>query len=265
MPTPPYRPDLRNRVLNGDTTFGCWLTLASPLTAEIVGSAGFDWALIDLEHGSGTESEAAGQIVALAAARAASLVRVESGLRQRAGAVLDLGAAGVMFPRIENAATAGTAVAALRYPPRGTRGIAAGVRATGHGADFDTYREWAAEGVLGIVQVETLSILEELDAVAAIDGVDVLFVGPKDLSAALGVFGQFEHPDYLAALNAVANACHRQGKCAGILLNHPGELPAHRELGYRFLGCGSDGGFVTAGARRTAQALHAAIAGRDAS
>lgn len=249
------RPDLRQRIQRGETTFGCFLTLASPLTAEIAGAAGYDWVLIDLEHGSGTESEALYQIQALSATRAASLVRVESGVRQRAGAVLDMGAVGVMFPRIEDAAEAEQAVAGLRYPPDGIRGIAAGTRAAGHGVDLDGYRRWALDGIVGMVQVETLPMLDCLDEVAAIEGVDVLFVGPKDLSAALGVFGQFDHADYLAALEAVAAASRRHGKCAGIMLNSPAELQAHQEMGYRFFACGSDSGFISTGMRQTVAAL----------
>lgn len=258
------RPELRQRILNGETTIGCFLTLASPLTAEIAGAAGYDWVLIDLEHGSGTESEAMGQIQALSATGAASLVRVESDVRQRAGAVLDMGAAGVMFPRIEDADAARLAVAGLRYPPHGVRGIAANVRAACHGADLDGYRAWAVEGIVGIVQVETRPMLGCLEDVAAIEGVDVLFVGPKDLSAALGLFGQFDHPDYLQALEVVSAACRKHGKCAGIMLNNPGELQAHLEMGYRFLGYGSDAGFVVNGMSQTVRKLRAALAEEEA-
>jgi len=250
---------LRGRILEGETTFGCWLTLGSPLTAELVGEAGYDWALVDLEHGAGTEREALVQIQALGATRAAPLVRVESSARQRAGRVLDMGAAGVMFPRIECADEARAAAAALRYPPEGERGVASGCRAAGFGSDFDRYREWAESGILGVLQVENEPILSCLDEVAAIDGVDVLFVGPKDLSAALGVFGQLDHPRFLEALEAVVAACRNHGKSPGILFAPAEELPTYHDMGFRFLACGSDAGFVTGGARNTVAALHAAL------
>jgi 4-hydroxy-2-oxoheptanedioate aldolase len=246
---------LRERILEGETTFGCWLTLGSSITAELVGAAGYDWALIDLEHGAGTESEALGQIQALGATRAAPLVRVESSARQRAGRVLDLGAEGVMFPRIERADEARQAASALQYPPQGNRGVAAGTRATRFGSDFDRYREWAAKGIVGIVQVETEPILSCLEEVASVAGVDVLFVGPRDLSAALDVLGQLDHPRFLEALAAVLAACRKHGKSAGILFAEPSELPAYHEMGFRFLACGSDGGFVTGKARGTVAAL----------
>jgi 4-hydroxy-2-oxoheptanedioate aldolase len=247
---------LRGRVLDGETTFGCWLTLGSSVTAELVGAANYDWALIDLEHGAGTESEALGQIQALGSTLTAPLVRVESSARQRAGRVLDLGAEGVMYPRIESADEARRAAAALQYPPKGNRGVAAGTRVARFGADFDRYREWAATGIVGVVQVETEPILSCLEEVASVDGVDVLFVGPRDLSAALGVFGQFDHPKYLEALAAVVAACRAHGKSPGILLGQPEDLPNYHEMGFRFLACGSDAGFVTGGARQTVTALH---------
>lgn len=253
------RTKLRQRILDGETTLGCWLTLGSALTAESIGRAGFDWALVDLEHGAGTESEAVAQLRALVGTDAAPLVRVESSARQRAGRVLDFGAAGVMFPRVESADEVQLAAAALRYPPAGVRGLAAGPPATGLGADFDRYREWAASGIVGIVQVETVPVLDCLDDVAAIDGVDVLFVGPKDLSMSLGVFGEFDHPSYVEALEAVAAACLRHGKCAGILLDRPDQFATYHGKGFRFLGCGSDGGFVSAGAVRTLAALQEAV------
>ncbi len=246
---------LRDRALNGDTTLGCWLALGSSLTAEAIGNAGFDWALIDLEHGNGTESEAIHQMQALAATPAASLVRVESDARQRAGRVLDLGAHGVMIPRIETAEQARVAASALRYPPQGVRGLAAGGRAAGYGADFERYLEWANDGILGIIQIETETIMSSLDEVASIDGVDVLFVGPKDLSAALGVFGQFDNRTYLDAIEAVVKACRKHGKAAGILLGQAADFAPHHDMGFRFIGCGSDAGFVSGGAATTMSAL----------
>ncbi len=251
--------NLRERVLEGETTFGCWLTLGSSITAELVGAAGFDWALIDLEHGAGTEREALGQIHALGPTPAVPLVRVESCARQRAGRVLDLGAEGVMFPRIERADEARQAASALRYPPQGDRGIAAGTRVARFGSDFDRYRDWAATGILGIVQVETEPILSCLEEVASVEGVDVLFVGPRDLSAALGIFGQLDHPRFLEALAAVVAACRNYGKSPGILFAQTSELPAYHEMGFRFLACGSDAGFVTGGARQTVAALNEAL------
>lgn len=253
---------LRQRALDGDTTFGCWLTMGSSPVAEIAGAAGFDWVLIDLEHGSGKESDLLTQFQALAATPAAPLVRVESLERQRAGAALDMGASGIMFPRIETIEDAQRAAASLRYPPDGVRGLAGGHRAAGYGTSLDSYREWATENIVGIAQVETTPVLECLNEVAALDGIDVLFVGPKDLSNALGIFGQFDHPRYVETLNAVVAACRDHGKAAGILLDDPGQFETMYELGFRFIGCGADTGFLGNGARSTAAALQEQLTAR---
>jgi 4-hydroxy-2-oxoheptanedioate aldolase len=254
---------LREKVLGGDTTFGCWLILGSSITAELIGDAGFDWVLIDLEHGAGTETAALHQLEALGATPAAPLVRVESPSRIRANRVLDLGAEGVMFPRIETAQDAREAAAWLKYPPEGTRGVAGNVRAARCGVDFDRYKVWAADGILGIVQIETEAVLGCLNEVAAIDGVDVLFVGPNDLSASLGIHGQWDHRRYLEALDAVVASCRTYGKAPGILLRRPEDLAQYHDLGFRFVGCGSDGTFVNSGARRTLTALKGMLKGND--
>jgi 4-hydroxy-2-oxoheptanedioate aldolase len=250
---------LRRRILDGETTLGCWLTLGSSVTAQLAGAAGFDWVLIDLEHGAGTESQALHQLEALGSTPAAPLVRVESPSRLRANRVLDLGAVGVMFPRVETVDEARIAASSLRYPPEGGRGVAGSIRAAGFGADFKRYKEWAADGIVGVVQVETRGILDCLDDVAAVGAIDVLFVGPNDLSASLGVHGQWEHPTYTGALEAVVKACRDHGKAAGILIQHPEVFSRYHDMGFRFVGCGSDSGWVVGGARRTLEALLATL------
>src|SRR5690554_4091895 len=123
--------NLKSRIINGETVNGCWLNLGSPLTAEIVGMAGFDWVLIDLEHGSGSEKDLLHQLQALQHTPATPIVRVESAERQRIHRALDMGAAGVMCPRVHHVEEATAVARALRYPPSGVRGVAKMVRATG--------------------------------------------------------------------------------------------------------------------------------------
>jgi 4-hydroxy-2-oxoheptanedioate aldolase len=129
------------------------------------------------------------------------------------------------------------------------------VRAARFGADFEAYRAASKDALVGIVQIETKEILAELDAVAAIDGVDVLFVGPLDLSLALGTYDQPDHPRFLEAVGATAAAARKAGKAAGVLLRSPEEFPTYHELGFRLIACGSDSGFVSSGARNTAESL----------
>ena len=236
---------------------GCWLNLGSSVTAEIVGAAGFDWVLIDLEHGAGSEKDVLHQLQALEHTPAAPIIRVESSERQRFHRVLDMGAEGIMCPRVGNVEEAKKVVSALRYPPDGSRGVAKMVRATGFGQHFTEYHQNAKDDILGIVQIETLEVLDHLDAMAALDGVDVLFIGPADLSMALGHFGDFEHPQFKEALKATVSAAEKAGKATGILLFNPDDFSTYHEMGIRVIACGADATFVANGARQMAQRLNA--------
>lgn len=246
---------IKERIYNGETLLGCWLNLGSSLTSEIVGLAGFDWALIDIEHGAGFESQILHQLQALEHTPAAPIVRVESYQRQRFHRVLDLGAEGIMCPRIYTPADVEQAVKAIRYQPEGARGVAKMIRAARFGADFENYYADQKKNLVCVVQIETKEILDHLDTVAAADGVDVLFVGPTDLSIALGVYGQLDHPKFINAIKATADAAAKEAKAAGILLKNADEFQKYYDFGYRFIACGSDGVFVQNGARKTAERL----------
>ena len=229
--------------------FGCWLNLGSSLTAEMVGLAGFDWALIDLEHGAGEEKDVLAQLQSLEHTPAAAIVRVESSERQRIHRVLDLGAEGIMCPHVNDAAEAAGVVNSMFYPPDGSRGVAKMVRASGFGKNFAAYAGTAKETLVGMVQIETPEALHHLDDIAAVDGVDVLFIGPADLTMSLGIFGQFDHPLFLDALKATVNAAQKAGKATGILLFNPDDVPAYYKMGIHVIACGADGSFVAEGAR----------------
>ena len=244
--------NLKQRLLNGETLNGCWLNLGSAVTAEIVGLSGFDWVLIDLEHGAGSESTTLSQIQALEHTSAGVIVRAESTEPQRIHRVLDMGAEGVMCPKVRNAEEALKVVKGLHYPPFGNRGVAKMVRATQFGLNFNDYYAKSREQILGIVQIETTEVLNHLDEVAAIDGVDVLFIGPADLSMELGIFGQFEHPLFVEVLTNIVGAAKRAGKAAGILFFNPDDYQRYHNLGIRFLACGADATFVAEGARNMA-------------
>jgi 4-hydroxy-2-oxoheptanedioate aldolase len=249
--------NLKKRLRQGETLHGCWLNLGSPLTAEIVGLSGFDWVLIDLEHGVGTEKDVLCLLQAMEHTPAASVIRVESKHRQRIHRVLDLGAEGIMCPRINNPEEAREVVSGLHYPPEGKRGVAKMVRATGFGQNFGNYYRDAKENILGIVQIETAGAMEHLDEIAELDGVDVLFIGPADLTMELGIFGQFEHPVYRDAVKAIVNAAGKAGKAAGILFFDPGDYNTYHDLGIRMIACGADATFVSDGARKMAAKLKA--------
>ncbi|HUQ78017.1 MAG TPA: aldolase/citrate lyase family protein [Patescibacteria group bacterium] len=254
----PFDHSFRDRTLSGETLFGLFLDLAAPASAELCAAAGYDWLLVDLEHGAGTEADLLGLLHAIEVGGAAApLVRPQSGERIRIGRALDMGARGIMVPRLDSAAQAREAVTFLRYPPDGNRGVATRVRGAGLGAVGHAEVKRLNERVVGIIQIESVGGLRDADAIAAIDGVDVLFVGPADLSHSLGIPGQFQHPDYAAALERVVGACRDHGKAAGILVYDTAVVPRHLELGFTFVGIGADAAFVADGAARDLAAVRA--------
>ncbi len=249
--------NLKNRLKAGEALNGCWLNLGSALTAEIVGSAGFDWALIDLEHGAGNEKDLLHQLQALESSNSAVVVRVESEARQRIHRVLDFGAEGVMCPHIDTADQARAVVNGLRYPPHGGRGVAKMVRATGFGKNFGEYSKNANDNIVGIVQIETPEAIEHAYEIADIDGIDVLFIGPGDLTMSLGIFGQFDHPLFLDGVKATIAAAQKAGKASGILLSNPDDYDRFYNMGMRMIACGADATFVAEGSRAMAAKLDA--------
>ena len=260
----PPRPDLRGRVLAGEPTIGLWVNSNSIVSAEIVARAGFDWALVDLEHGMLTEADLLAHLLAIQATPTAALVRVASSERMRIGRVLDFGADGLMFPRLETAAEVVQALSWMRYPPAGIRGVAAGTRGAGYSTVPHAEIRTLNDRILGVFQVESPLAVAAADQLAAIDGVDVLFVGPADLSHAMGIPGEFTNPDFVAALDHVAAVARAHGKGAGMLVRDAAEVAGYHARGFTFLGIGSDSGLVATGARTQLAAARAALAGPSA-
>lgn len=248
--------NIKEKLSAGEAVHGCWLNSGSAINAEIVGKVGFDWVLIDLEHGIGTENNLVNQLQALNGSPAFKIVRVEALVRQRVSRVLELGAEGVLFPQIQDYREAKQAISFMRYPPDGRRGMAGMTRATDFGQSFEEYYKGCKDNMLGVIQIETLESLNHLDEIASIDGVDVLFVGPADMSLALGIFNQFDHPKYIETLERVRDAASKAGKATGTLLRHAGEYETYYNLGYRMIGCGADSVFVLRGALDMVQDLN---------
>jgi 4-hydroxy-2-oxoheptanedioate aldolase len=244
-PSPLDRGRLRARLAAGEATLGTFLGAASPVCAEACAAAGVDWLLLDLEHGSGGEEQVRDVVPAAGAYGVPTLVRVESGARIRIGRVLDLGAAGVMLPRMDTAAEVREAVRHLRYPPEGDRGVATYNRACRFALDPGALAR-AGQEVLGVVQIESASAVEQVEQIAAIDGVDVLFVGPQDLSFNLGVPFELGSPTYLAALRRVRDAAERHGKACGLLVGDGAAAAARHVEGWRFVAVGSDATLLAA-------------------
>ncbi len=243
----------RNR-LKTDLLAGTFLNLGSSCAVEIAADLGFDWLLIDLEHGSGSFADLRAMLLACRGSVSSPIVRIRSVDSDSVKFALDSGAAGIMFPFVNSAEEAKRAVQFMKYPPMGTRGVAAVIRATTYGRDSVAYLNEANDKTLTVVQIETGQGVESADAIAAVKGVDVLFVGPMDLSVNLGCPGDFTQPHFIEALKQVIAACHKHGKVAGIL-SRPQLVKQHVELGFRFLALGSDGTAVATGLKQSLDAM----------
>ena len=246
----------KERLRAGELLVGCFVNTGSPVAAEICAGSGFDWLLFDLEHGSATEAGLLPQLQAVAASGVTPIVRVEANERPRFGKALDLGVEGVMVPRIGGAADAARAVSHLRYPPAGDRGVALLNRAGGYGERGRENVETFDQRVVGVVQIEGEQAVAEADAIAAVEGVDCLFVGQSDLTQALWIFQQTDHERYVSAVDAVREAAARHGKATGVLVPGADEARRYRELGFTLIAVGSDTSFLLAGARAAAAAGH---------
>jgi 2-keto-3-deoxy-L-rhamnonate aldolase RhmA len=247
--------DLKKRIQAGEVVHGCWVNLASTLSTEVVARAGFDWILIDLEHGAGDVAMATQQMQVASGLPVTTLVRTEELTRPNLQRILDGGANGIMFPRIDSVRDAEFAVQTMYYPPRGVRGMARQMRATAFGMYADDYLANIEKSMVTIVQIETVEGLDSVEGIAAVPGVDVLFVGPSDLTVSMGIFRQFQHEKYQKAISDVAAACKKHGKSAGVLLQDASEYEMYYKLGYRFLACGSDGSFISKAAIDMAKKL----------
>jgi 4-hydroxy-2-oxoheptanedioate aldolase len=200
-----------------------------------------------MEHGAGDYDALVLQLIAVEGTGAGSVVRIAWNEAPRFKRVLDLGASGVMVPYVNNAEEASAAVAAMRYPPQGIRGVSRSNRAAAYGKNFDRYFEQANRDLLTVLQIETVEAVGNAAEIAAVDGADVLFVGPLDLSTNMGIRSQFNHEDFIEAIASVAKACREQGKAAGILLPGIDTLDRMIDLGFTFFVAGSEGGILSSG------------------
>jgi 2-keto-3-deoxy-L-rhamnonate aldolase RhmA len=248
LPGPLNNGALARAVRNGDTTLGTFLGAASAVTAEVCAAAGFDWLLLDLEHGAGGEEQVRDVVPAAGAYGVPTVVRVETDARIRMGRVLDGGAAGIMLPRMDSAAQVSQALTHLRFPPRGDRGVATYNRACRFGLDPGAL-DRADDEVLVVAQIESAAAVAVAHAIAGLDGVDVLFVGPRDLSHDLGAYGDVTAPAFVEALDTVLAAGRRHGKACGLLVNDGAAAAQRLEQGWGFVAIGSDSTLLAAASR----------------
>ena len=218
---------------------GHWISLGSPAVVELLAGAGMDWLMIDTEHSPAGWETVEHMIRAMGGTPVVPLVRVAGNDPVLIKQALDRGALGVLVPLVSTPEQARAAVAAGKYPPEGIRGVA-GTRASRYGADLPQYfAEWNRR-VLIAVQMETVQALENVEAIAAVPGLDVLFIGPNDLSASLGCFRQFDHPAFRAAAEHVLQAARRAGVAAGYMAAGAADVLTRIDQGFRFVALGSD-------------------------
>ncbi|MFD0666575.1 aldolase/citrate lyase family protein [Ramlibacter sp. MAHUQ-53] len=241
------RPNEFKRALQaGQPQIGVWSTLPSPYVTELAAGAGFDWILLDTEHTPSDVPQMLGQLQAAAAATPAPGARPVSAVVRPAWndlvmikRYLDIGAQSLLLPFVQNADEARAAVRAIRYAPQGIRGMGGSVRASNFGRTTD-YVARAHEELCLLVQVETREALGQIEAIAAVDGVDGIFIGPADLSASLGHPGNLRHPEVDAAINDAIRRIRACGKAPGILMVDEARARECLDLGAQFVAVALD-------------------------
>ena len=208
---------LKKRLRAGETTIGCWLSIPNLNIAEILAGTGFDWVLIDAEHGPFGLEGLQLVLAAFNGSKTAPIVRVPWNDAVRIKQILDLGADGVLVPMVNSPAEAKAAVSACKYPPEGTRGFGPR-RASDYGRSTDAYVAQANDGTIVMLQIEHVQAVEQIDAILKVPGIDVICLGPTDLSGSAGVLRQFDHPVVVAAIDKVIARARAKGipVCAGI-------------------------------------------------
>jgi 4-hydroxy-2-oxoheptanedioate aldolase len=231
---------------------GLWLALADAYCAEVCAGAGFDWVVVDGEHGPNDVRSILGQLQALAPYPVHPVVRPPVGEVALIKQMLDIGAQTLLIPMVETAEQARVLVSAVQYPPRGARGVAAALVRASRWNTTPGYLDNADDGICLLLQIETARGLENLEAIAAVEGVDGLFIGPSDLSASLGHRGHPEHPEVQAAINDAIRRIRAAGKSAGILTRDEKLVREHIALGCSFVAVGADVSILSQGARALA-------------
>lgn len=241
-------------ICGSGTSLGVWSMSASAMVAEALGWAGYDFVVLDMEHSPNDVPCVLSLLQAVAGTPAAPLVRLPWNDMVVVKQVLDIGAQSIMFPYVQNAEEARKAVAATRYPPHGIRGVAGMSRATRFGA-VSGYFGKAADELCVVVQIETVEAVAGLSEIAAVPGIDSIFIGPSDLSASMGLVGQVDHPAVQEKLAEAARACAAAGKPAGILASGAARAADYFGYGYRWVASGSDLGLMMGAARADVRAL----------
>lgn len=244
--------DFRQRLRRGDLLLGCMITLDSPAIVETLCQLGFDWLFIETEHAP-LLPDAVQHIIQIAA-DTPCLVRVSRGDEISIKRALDAGAAGIIVPQVNSAAHARLIVSYAKYPPDGSRGIGLS-RASGYGLRFEEYLAHANETTAVVVQAEHIDAVEQIESIAAVPGIDAVFIGPYDLSASLNRTGKLNDRAVLAAIDRVRDVCLARDLRLGFYGSAPALVAPRAAEGYTLLCCGADISIFAAGARQLLDAL----------
>lgn len=240
---------LSESIGKGSISYGTWISIGSPVITELASSFNFDWLLLDLEHGCFTESEVLPNLQAMRSSNAAGIVRVPSPEPTLIARMLDRGAHGIMVPHVTSAAAARDIVSATKYAPEGRRGYSRTVRTYDYGLRPPGEK---APHQLIMAQIENHAGVEAAEEIASVEGIDVLFVGPADLTHDLTSRGT---PDlYQDALTRVSAAARKHGKKAGILVRNANDIPGLKAAGYSILAVDSDLGLLRNGYQKSMDA-----------
>ncbi len=227
----------------GKHTCGLWLILGSDMVAEAMAQVGFDWLCIDTEHGAGDFQETRAQLQSIATSSTTPIVRPAVNDFTMIKKALDIGAHGLIVPWVNTKEEAEAVVQACKYPPDGLRGYAGGIRADRFGADTD-YLHTANEELLIAIQIETREAVQNIEEIVQVPGIDVIFIGPWDLSFSLGCPLDFDHPDHRAAMQRIETAAKAAGKVLGTVTGDLNDLATYYERGYQFVAIGLDTGLL---------------------
>ncbi len=235
---------------------GLWMSLCSNISAELISDSGFDWLLLDTEHSPNEIPDLVSQLQAMQAGTASPIIRPAWNDAVLAKRALDIGAQSLLFPYVQNVEEAKRAVASTRYPPQGIRGVSVAARASRYGRT-PGYLGKANDEICVLVQVETRQSLDQIEAIAKVDGVDGVFIGPSDLAASLGHLGNPQHPDVQAAMKDAVTRLKAVGMPAGILTGNEDEARRYIDWGYLFVAVGSDVGLLAKSADTLAKKFKA--------
>jgi 4-hydroxy-2-oxoheptanedioate aldolase len=252
-PDTQYGNPFQHALRHGPAQVGLWLSLANDYAAEVCATAGFDWVLIDGEHAPNDVRSVLAQLQAVAPYRSHPVVRIVQGDAALIKQMLDIGVRTLLVPMVDTAEQAAALVSAMRYPPEGTRGVGAAVaRASRWNARTD-YLDHANDEVCLIVQAESVTALQNLEAICAVDGVEGVFIGPADLAASMGHRGNPGHPEVQAAIDGAIRTIQSCGKAAGTLTGDPAMGRHYLSLGARFVAVGIDVSLLAQATRKLAR------------